>query len=430
MILDAELLRRATGSTVEAAQRFAPYLAEACAAFGIATEQRLAAFLAQIGHESGSLQYVREIASGAAYEGRANLGNTEPGDGERFRGRGLIQLTGRANYRGLTGRLRARLGVVQVPDFEAQPAALEDARWAAWSACDFWGSHGCNELADRDDFEGLTRRINGGTNGLADRLARWELAKAAIDASDSSTSADRAPAAPTPSPAPVEAPVTAIAVEPPAPTAQQPEPKMGATFLWGLAQSLIGAFAPLAQEKISKEVARHTSNTAVADQIAQTVVNSAVQLTGKTDPIEAVAAAKSQPEVIQKIEADALETIDRLAPVLDKMAGWDKQAWDASESSADAAAARAHGDPNDQDAYLTRSVVRLVVGILIGGAVLTAVLAYLKTDVQVILGALLALVGSIGGKFQTRYDHRYGSSRSSSSKDVVIAELNRRPRAS
>lgn len=71
---------------------------EAMNEFGINTPIRQAAFLAQIAHESGSLRYVREIASGEAYEGRVDLGNTEPGDGPRFRGRGLIQITGRSNY--------------------------------------------------------------------------------------------------------------------------------------------------------------------------------------------------------------------------------------------------------------------------------------------------------------------------------------------
>ena len=433
MNLIAATVQAATGCTPTLAALYTPHLADACVACGITTPQRLAAFLAQIGHESGSLKYAAELwgptPAQARYEGRVDLGNVQAGDGQRFKGRGLIQVTGRFNYQKMRDRLRAKLGDQQVPDFETVPEALERPAWAAWSAAQFWSAHGCNELADSGDFEALTRRINGGVNGLADRMARWERAKLALDAPDQPTLADRQAAGPTPSPEPTEAPAPIPAPINPAPSAQQKEAPMGATFLWGLAQSLIGAFAPLAQEKISKEVARHTSNTAVADQIAQVVVDSAVQLTGKTDPIEAVAAAKSQPEVIQKIEFDALDAIDRLAPVLDKMAAWDRQAWDASEASADSAAARAKGDPNDQDAYLTRSVVRLVVGTLIGGAVLTAVLAYLKTDVQVILGALLALVSSIGGKFQTRYDHRYGSSRSSSSKDVVIAELNRRPKS-
>ena len=178
--ITADLLRRAVGCSQDDATRFAPFLAVVCETYGINTPARLAAFLAQIGHESVSFKFVREIASGAAYEGRADLGNTRPGDGERYRGRGLIQVTGRANYRALTERLRARLGVVQVPNFEDTPVALEDTRWAALSAGDYWDSHGLNALADIGDFKKITKKINGGLTGLDDRLARWEKAKQAI----------------------------------------------------------------------------------------------------------------------------------------------------------------------------------------------------------------------------------------------------------
>ena len=129
-------------------------------------------FLAQVAHESGGFNYVREIASGDAYEGRADLGNTEAGDGPRFRGRGLIQITGRANYRACGDAL----GV----DFVSQPGLLESPLYAARSAGWFWKAHGLNERADIGDFKGITKRINGGLNGYADRLAYLELAKGAI----------------------------------------------------------------------------------------------------------------------------------------------------------------------------------------------------------------------------------------------------------
>lgn len=180
--ITADLLRRAVGCSQDDATRFAPLLAVVCETYGINTPARLAAFLAQIGHESVSFKFVREIASGAAYEGRADLGNTQPGDGERYRGRGLIQVTGRANYRALTERLRARLGVVQVPNFEDTPVALEDTRWAALSAGDYWDSRGLNALADAGDFKKITKKINGGLTGLDDRLTRWERAKQAVAA--------------------------------------------------------------------------------------------------------------------------------------------------------------------------------------------------------------------------------------------------------
>ena len=183
--LTPELLAAALGCPLERAQRFAESLSEACAAYGIsASPERLAAFLAQIGHESGALRYTAELwgptAAQARYEGRADLGNTQPGDGERFKGHGLIQTTGRANHAAVRDRLRARLGAAEVPDFEAEPEALQSPRWAAWSAADYWGWRSLNALADAGQFEQITRRINGGLNGQADRLQRWERAQAAL----------------------------------------------------------------------------------------------------------------------------------------------------------------------------------------------------------------------------------------------------------
>ncbi len=191
--LTPALLRAATGCRADHAELYAEHLDDACARYQInATPQRLAAFLAQLGHESGSLRYVREIASGQAYEGRASLGNTQPGDGPRYRGRGLIQVTGRANYRRAFERLRAVLGD-EVPDFEAFPDALEEPRWACWSAADYWDGARLNALADEGDFENISSLINTGrrgrvANGNADRQRRHRIALHAL-------AADQAPAA-------------------------------------------------------------------------------------------------------------------------------------------------------------------------------------------------------------------------------------------
>ena len=163
-VLTPDLLVAAVGCSRAAAVRFAPYLEAGCQHYAINTEPRLAAFLAQIGHESGSFAYVREIASGEAYEGRRDLGNTHQGDGVRFAGKGLIQLTGRANYRDMT----RWLGWSDCPDFEAHPDELAAPRWAALSACAYWASRDLNALADAGDFEGITRKINGGLNGHAE----------------------------------------------------------------------------------------------------------------------------------------------------------------------------------------------------------------------------------------------------------------------
>ncbi|MDV7393113.1 hypothetical protein RZS08_17200, partial [Arthrospira platensis SPKY1] len=96
------------------------------------------------------------------------------------------------------------------------------------------------------------------------------------------------------------------------------------------------------------------------------------------------------------------------------------------EASRDAAQARARREPHDLDEYLTRSLLQLFVGVLAGGAVLTGVLAWMGQSVEMILGALLGLIGLVGGKFSQRYDYRYGSSSGSAAKEATIAELTRK----
>lgn len=157
---------------------FAEALTDAMAEFDINTPQRQAAFIAQIAHESGELRHTREIWGPtpvqSRYEGRADLGNTEPGDGSKFRGRGLIQITGRANY--------AECGAALGLDLLGAPELLEHPTAASRSAAWFWKHHGLNELADAGDFGHITRRINGGLNGQAERVAFWGLAKEATAA--------------------------------------------------------------------------------------------------------------------------------------------------------------------------------------------------------------------------------------------------------
>lgn len=140
--------------------------------YQINTSLRQAHFLAQIGHESGELRFQEEIASGHAYEGRVNLGNTQPGDGARFKGRGLIQLTGRANYKEYANANQFGKDVLSEPHLIAEDKALcvDVAGW-------FWHKHELNVLADKDDLERLTRRINGGINGLAHRRKLYLRAK-------------------------------------------------------------------------------------------------------------------------------------------------------------------------------------------------------------------------------------------------------------
>lgn len=176
-LITKDQLRRGLGITAERADYWDDFLNESMSLYGINTPKRISAFLAQIGHESGRLKYVQEIwgpsAAQKRYEGRKDLGNIYKGDGSRFRGHGLIQTTGRSNHRRVTQRLRARFPSLPIPDFEAEPTKLTLPRWAALSAADFWDMIGGNALADTDQFTALTKRINGGTNGLADRKSLW-----------------------------------------------------------------------------------------------------------------------------------------------------------------------------------------------------------------------------------------------------------------
>lgn len=153
------------------AGRCAPLLTAAMSEAGISTPQRQAAFLAQLAHESGELRYFEELATGEQYEGRKDLGNVQEGDGRRFKGRGPIQLTGRANYE----KASLALGVdfLTHPEIAAEPA--HGFRIAGW----FWKSHGLNTLADGGPlaFDAITKRVNGGTNGKAQRDAYYATAR-------------------------------------------------------------------------------------------------------------------------------------------------------------------------------------------------------------------------------------------------------------
>lgn len=140
--------------------------------FAINTPTRQHHFLAQVAHESDHFKTTREYASGKAYEGRKDLGNTQKGDGERYRGRGLIQLTGRANYTAASKALA--IPYVDNPVLvEAFPAAALVSGW-------FWQSRGLNELSDKDDVHAVTRRVNGGLNGIASRIALLAKARSAL----------------------------------------------------------------------------------------------------------------------------------------------------------------------------------------------------------------------------------------------------------
>lgn len=136
----------------------------------------LAQFIPQIMHESGNLRYVKEVwgptRAQSRYEGREDLGNTKRGDGKRFMGRDIIQVTGRANYRALTAWLWAK--GYNTPDFEEHPDQLEDPQFLGLGALWYWSKRVPARFIEAGNIEMITRRINGGLNGFSDRLEYFD----------------------------------------------------------------------------------------------------------------------------------------------------------------------------------------------------------------------------------------------------------------
>jgi putative chitinase len=163
-------LLRKCGATATIAEDLAFVLANTVSDCGLLDNAlRLQHFLAQLGHESDGYKAMEEYASGKAYEGRADLGNTQPGDGVRYKGRGPIQITGRNNYR-IYGK-RIGINIEKYPELASNPCI------GMRLALEYWKAKGLNALADADDILGITKKINGGTNGLDDRKRRLALAK-------------------------------------------------------------------------------------------------------------------------------------------------------------------------------------------------------------------------------------------------------------
>jgi len=179
LLLTGDTLRKAMpGLPTARLVQVLPYLQDALEEAQINTPLRIAAFLAQTGMESGDFRYMEEIASGADYEGRRDLGNTQPGDGVRFKGRGPIQLTGRANYAAFS----KAMGKGDL--FLRQPELVATYEWGFKAAAWFWNSRNLNKYADAGQFNWVTYRINGGCRGSQDRDRRYRVAKAALKISN------------------------------------------------------------------------------------------------------------------------------------------------------------------------------------------------------------------------------------------------------
>ena len=180
MLTDVQLRQIMPNLAAAKLPLYLPALNAAMQAYGVNTMLRTAAFIAQLAHESGEFRWMEEIWGPTDAQRRyeppnalaAKLGNTQVGDGKRFKGRGPIQITGRFNY--------AKYGGLLGIDLTADPARAAAPEVAFATAGLFWKTNGLNELADAQQFAAITRRINGGTNGLADRQKYYATAQAVL----------------------------------------------------------------------------------------------------------------------------------------------------------------------------------------------------------------------------------------------------------
>jgi putative chitinase len=183
-------IKEGTCAPTTCAEKFQNEINNTCERYQINTPVRQLCFLSQVGHESGGLFFTEELASGQAYEGRKSLGNTVPGDGVRFKGRGLIQITGRANYKSIGDELG--VAFINNPTLlggkNVKVCTPDQLKYSALSAGWYWNTRKLNAIADKinidkpideganlENFIMMTRKINGGTNGLADRINRFKI---------------------------------------------------------------------------------------------------------------------------------------------------------------------------------------------------------------------------------------------------------------
>jgi putative chitinase len=339
--ISPQLLVDAVGCTPAIADRYAGPLTEACERFDINTPGRLAAWLANVGHESASLSKQREsmnyaadklvavfgahritpeqaakygrtatqaadqeaianIVYGGAW-GLKNLGNTQPGDGFKFRAAGPIGTTGRANFRELRPALLLA-GYEDVPDFEAEPEKLTEPRWGAAAAGHFWHSRGLNSLADAGSWEAIVRRINGGLNGADDRRLRWSKALSAINLH---AAADNAPANATEVPAVADTEIVPPIVSPGGymPAGEFiPETPMPIHSLLPIALDAIGAAVPTLVRTFGSGSAMAERNAKAAEMVVD-VAKRAAGAINEQDLIEKMHEPAVRESVKQAVHA-------------------------------------------------------------------------------------------------------------------------------
>lgn len=190
-IITEKHLAAIAGTHTPLMPELAVWINKLCPGYEIDTEHEYAHFLAQACHETDHFRTLHEYASGNAYEGRKDLGNTRKGDGPRFKGRGIFQTTGRANY------MQLGLKKGQRDLFIKSPELLEKPEYAVWSACEFWTSRNLNDAANHADGDKLKKKyggkvhevspvefisisINGGLNGIDERKKFYALAKGVL----------------------------------------------------------------------------------------------------------------------------------------------------------------------------------------------------------------------------------------------------------
>lgn len=199
-VVTADHLAAIAGRATALMPALADWINRICPQYDIDTPQEFSHFLAQACHETDHFKTLQEYASGKAYEGRADLGNTQPGDGVRFKGRGIFQTTGRANYL----QLGIKKGEREL--FTDRPELLEQPEYAVWSACEYWRTRGLNDIANHADGTVLKKKlrgqlidvspvefisitINGGTNGLPDRKKFYAIAQRVLTAAEAGVAA-------------------------------------------------------------------------------------------------------------------------------------------------------------------------------------------------------------------------------------------------
>lgn len=196
-----------------------------------------------------------------------------------------------------------------------------------------------------------------------------------------------------------------------------------------LVTSLIEAFSPLAKQKIAAEMNRHSDDPAVGNQIADAILKVAQQVTGKDSPIQAVAEAQQTAAVAQKVEEGALEVLDKLAPLLDKIAVHDLATWDAEDRGRDAAARRGQSDEIDLGPILAYGALFMVSATLFALCVVMGVQVFFSPTREPSIAMLTLvgpLLGTVFGVLASVYAYRFGTTRNNTLKDITVEQLSRR----